>query len=57
MIKRAIIFASGVGRRLKLNHQHKSLLNTNGEILIEKIISNLLVAKVNEIIVITGYRY
>ncbi len=34
MIKRAIIFAAGVGRRLKLNHQHKSLLNINGEILI-----------------------
>ncbi|WP_342224530.1 hypothetical protein [Spiroplasma endosymbiont of Asaphidion curtum] len=27
MIKRAIIFAAGVGRRLKLNHQHKSLLD------------------------------
>lgn len=57
MIKRAIIFAAGVGRRLKLNHQHKSLLNINGEILIEKIINNLLVAKINEIIVITGYRH
>lgn len=53
-IKRAILFAAGQGKRLKKT-KPKALLNINGEVLIEKIINNLISANVKEIIIITGY--
>lgn len=54
-IKNAIIFAAGEGKRLQLKQQHKSLLKIKGQVLIERLINDLIGANVNKIIIITGY--
>ncbi len=55
---KALILAAGFGNRMSplTNNKHKTLLEIDGEPIMDRIINSLLVNSVNEILVVTGYR-
>ncbi len=55
---KALILAAGFGNRMSplTNNKHKTLLEIDGEPIMDRIINSLLINSVNEILVVTGYR-
>lgn len=54
---KAIILAAGVGSRIRplTDNKPKSLLDINGETILERMIENIISVGIEEVIVITGY--
>lgn len=55
---KAIILAAGYGNRMKpfTNNTHKTLLKVGGQTVIERIIEGLIKNKIEDILIVTGYR-
>ncbi len=55
---KAIILAAGFGNRMSplTDNKHKTLIEVNGQTIIDRIIHSLLLNQVNHIVIVTGYR-
>ena len=55
---KAVIIAAGCGSRIKNAHKqsHKTLIRINGKRIIDDIIEKLIDCKINDIVIITGYK-
>ncbi len=55
---KAVIIAAGCGSRIKNAHEesHKTLIRINDKRIIDDIIEKLIDCKINDIIIITGYK-
>ncbi len=55
---KALILAAGFGNRMSplTNNKHKTLLEIDGEPIMDRIVNSLLINSINKILVVTGYR-
>jgi histidinol-phosphate/aromatic aminotransferase/cobyric acid decarboxylase-like protein/choline kinase len=55
---KAIILAAGFGNRMSplTDNKHKTLIEVNGETILDRIIRSLLLNSITEIVIVTGYR-
>jgi histidinol-phosphate/aromatic aminotransferase/cobyric acid decarboxylase-like protein/choline kinase len=55
---KALILAAGFGNRMSplTNNKHKTLLEVDGEPIMDRIIKSLLLNNINKILIVTGYR-
>lgn len=55
---KAIILAAGFGNRMSplTDNKHKTLIEVNGQTILDRIIISLLANQVNKIVIVTGYR-